>query len=123
MRLFRLREGIAEVRGEIAKLVAFYNPPMSAYFFVDVREIKDAAKMETYRARVTAVVEKFGGRYLIRGGPFDVVEGAWQPVFPVLLEFPSMEAARRWYDSEDYRELKGLRLEATSGSAVFLSGK
>ena len=95
---------------------------MPAYFFVDVREIKDAAKMETYKARVTSVVEKFGGRYLVRGGPFEVVEGYWRPVFPVLVEFPSMEAARRWYDSEDYRELKQIRLSATSGSGVFMSG-
>lgn len=96
---------------------------MPAYFLVDVREIKDAAKMEVYRARVAPVVEKFGGRYLVRGGPFEIVEGDWRPVFPVLLEFPSMEQARRWYGSEDYRELKQLRLEATSGSGVFIAGK
>jgi len=95
---------------------------MPAYFLVDIREVKDAAKMEQYRARVRPVVEKFGGRYLVRGGPFQVVEGEWSPVFPVMVEFPSMEDARRWYDSEDYRELKKLRLAATSGSGVFLDG-
>jgi len=96
---------------------------MPAYFLVDVREIKDAAAMEDYRTRVISVIEKFGGRYLIRGGPFEVVEGDWRPVFPVLLEFPTMEQARRWYDSEDYRELKQLRLTATVGSGVFIAGK
>ena len=96
---------------------------MPAYFFVDVREIKDASKVEQYSARVGPVVEKFGGRYLVRGGPFEVVEGDWRPVFPVLIEFPTMEAARRWYDSEDYRELKQLRLAATTSSGVFLAGK
>jgi uncharacterized protein (DUF1330 family) len=96
---------------------------MPAYFLVDVREIKNAAKMEEYRARIVPVVEKFGGRYLVRGGPFDVVEGDWRPVFPVLIEFPSMDEAHRWYNSEDYRELKKLRLEATAGSGVFLAGK
>jgi uncharacterized protein (DUF1330 family) len=95
---------------------------MPAYFFVDVREVKDPAKMEEYRKGVSAVVEQFGGRYLVRGGPFEVVEGEWRPVFPVLVEFPSMEAARRWYDSEDYRELKQLRLTATAGSGVFFAG-
>ena len=78
--------------------------------------------MDEYRARVSPVVEKFGGRYLVRGGPFEVVEGEWQPVFPVLVEFPSMDQARRWYDSEEYRELKHLRLAATASSGVFLSG-
>lgn len=95
---------------------------MPAYFFVDTREIKDAANMEEYKARVTPVVEKFGGRYLVIGGPFEVVEGEWGPVFPVLIQFPSMDQARRWYDSEDYRELKRLRLAATSSSGVFIAG-
>ena len=96
---------------------------MPAYFLVDTREIKDAAKLEKYRARVSPVVEKFGGRYLAIGGPFEVVEGSWRPVYPVLIEFPSMEQARRWYDSEDYRELKQLRLAATVSSGVFIAGK
>lgn len=95
---------------------------MPAYFLVDIREIKEAAKMEEYKARVTAVVEKFGGQYLVIGGPFEVVEGEWQPVFPVLIQFPSMDEARRWYGSEEYRELKRLRLAATSGSGVFMAG-
>ena len=96
---------------------------MPAYFFVDIREIKDAAKMEEYKARVSPIVEKFGGRYLVVGGPFQVVEGEWKPVFPVLIEFPSMEDARRWYDSQDYRQLKQLRLNATAGSGVFMEGR
>src|SRR6266576_4508189 len=61
---------------------------MPAYSPVDIREIKDAAKMEEYKARVTPVVEKFGGRYLVLGGPFEVVEGSYQPLFPVLIQFP-----------------------------------
>jgi uncharacterized protein (DUF1330 family) len=95
---------------------------MPAYFLVDVREIKDAARMEQYKARVAAVVEKFGGRYIVRGGPFEVVEGTYQPVFPVMIEFPSMDQARRWYDSEEYRDLKQLRLAATISNGVFLAG-
>jgi uncharacterized protein (DUF1330 family) len=56
------------------------------------------------------------------GGRSETVEGSYQIVFPVLIEFPSMEHARRWYDSEDYRELKQMRLTATSGNAVFMAG-
>jgi uncharacterized protein (DUF1330 family) len=95
---------------------------MAAYYLVDVREIKDAARMEIYRARVAPVVEKFGGRYIVRGGPVEVVEGSYQPVFPVMIEFPSLDDARRWYHSEEYRELKQLRLDATVGNAVFMAG-
>ncbi|MFY9561606.1 MAG: DUF1330 domain-containing protein [Terriglobales bacterium] len=95
---------------------------MPAYFLVDIREVKNPAKMEEYKARVKPVVEKFGGRYLVVGGPVQVSEGTWLPVFPVLIEFPSMEQARGWYDSEEYRELKQLRLAATSCNGVFLGG-
>jgi len=96
---------------------------MAAYFLVDVREIKDRTKMDEYRTRVAPVVERFGGRYVVTGGPFDVVEGTYQPVFPVMIEFPSMDHARRWYNSEEYRELKEMRLAATVSNAVFMAGK
>ena len=95
---------------------------MPAYFLVDILAIKDAAKMARYRSQVAPVVEQFGGRYLVIGGPFHVVEGSYQPTFPVLIEFPTMEDARRWYDSEEYRELKDLRLEATVSNAFFMEG-
>jgi len=96
--------------------------PMPAYFLVDIREVKDAAKMAEYKARVTPVVEKFGGRYLVVGGPFEVKEGTYQPVFPTMIEFPSMDAARRWYDSDEYRELKRMRLDATVSNGFLLAG-
>jgi len=94
---------------------------MPAYFLADIREIKDPGKIEQYRSHVAAVVEKFGGRYVVRGGPFEVVEGAYQ-VRLAMLEFPSMDQARRWYDSEEYRELKQLRLAATVSSGFFMTG-
>jgi uncharacterized protein (DUF1330 family) len=95
---------------------------MPAYFLVDIREIKDADKMEEYKARVTPVVEKFGGRYLVIGGPFELLEGSSTPVFPVMIQFPDMDQARRWYDSEEYRELKSLRLAATVSHATLMAG-
>ena len=95
---------------------------MPAYFLVDIREIKDAAKMDEYRSRVAPTVEKFGGRYLVRGGPFVVVEGSYQPVRLAMLEFPSMDQARKWYDSEEYRDLKRLRLAATDSNGFFMTG-
>jgi len=55
---------------------------MAAYYFVDIREIKDAAKMEDYRARIRPLVEKFSGRYVVVGGPCQVVEGSYQPRVP-----------------------------------------
>jgi uncharacterized protein (DUF1330 family) len=95
---------------------------MTAYCFFDVLEVTDPAKLEEYREGVLATVERHGGRYLTVGGKCDVVEGEWRPVFPVLIEFPSLEQAHGWYDSEEYRELKALRLAATKGNAVFIEG-
>lgn len=54
---------------------------MAAYFLVDILEIKDAAKMERYRSQVPPVVEKFGGRYLVIGGPFHAVKGSYRTTF------------------------------------------
>lgn len=95
---------------------------MPAYFIVDVLEVTDRAKMEEYRGRVGASVGGYGGRYLAAGGEFEVIEGEWAPTFPVLLEFPSMERARQWYDSEDYREVKALRLAAARCNVVLVDG-
>jgi len=95
---------------------------MSAYYFLDVLEVTDAEKLEEYRAGVLATVEQYGGRYLTVGGQCEVVEGDWKPVFPVLIEFPSLKQAQRWYGAEEYRELKALRLAATRGNAVFIEG-
>ncbi|MDA2933626.1 DUF1330 domain-containing protein [Acidobacteria bacterium AH-259-D05] len=69
-----------------------------------------------------SVVEQYGGHYVVRGGEFDVIEGDWRPVRLVILQFPSLEQARRWYDSEEYRELKALRLAATHSNGVIVEG-
>ena len=95
---------------------------MPAYCFFDIVQITDPVKMTAYRKHVGSTVEKYGGRYLALGGRFDVVEGDWQPVYPVILEFASLEQAHRWYDSEEYRELKAMRLAATRSNGVFIEG-
>lgn len=95
---------------------------MAAYCFFDNLEVMDQAKLEEYARRVAPIVEQFGGRYVVRGGRMDVVEGDWQPAFPVILEFPSLQHAHRWYDSDEYRELKALRHSAVRCNAVFIEG-
>jgi len=96
---------------------------MPAYFFFDMLQVTDPEKLETYRQAVSATVARYGGHYLTVGGRTDVVEGDWRPVFPVLIEFPDLAQARRWYDSEEYRAPKALRLAAATGNAVFIEGK
>jgi uncharacterized protein (DUF1330 family) len=95
---------------------------MAAYCLFDNLEIFDQAKMEEYRKGVMPVVQQFGGRYVVVGGKVDLMEGTAQPSYPVMIEFPSLEQAHRWYGSEEYRELKSLRLEAGRFNAVFVEG-
>jgi uncharacterized protein (DUF1330 family) len=71
---------------------------MAAYVIADV-EVTDPARYAEYRNKVPATVAAYGGRFLVRGGPHQVAEGSWHPHRVVVLEFPSMEQARRWYES------------------------
>lgn len=95
---------------------------MSAYCFFDVREITDHTKVDQYLAGVFATVERYGGRYLVLGGKSDLVEGDWQPVYPVIVEFSDREQVQRWYSSNEYEPLKALRIAGTRSNAVFFEG-
>ena len=95
---------------------------MPAYCFFDILEVTDQAKLQEYKSRVAPVVEQYGGRYIVLGGKTDLVEGHWRPTFPVIIEFPGLEQAHRWYGSDEYRELKALRLSAVRSNAVFIEG-
>ena len=71
---------------------------MSAYVIADT-EIVDPAAGARYRDLAQKSIAQYGGRYIVRGGAVDAVEGGWQPKLFVVVEFPSMEQARRWYRS------------------------
>ncbi len=95
---------------------------MTAYCIWDVREIHDQAAMDDYVAGVTESVTAYGGRYLVVGGPWQIVEGGWRPAYPVVIEFPSLERAHEWYSSESYAPLRELRHRASTCDAVFVDG-
>jgi uncharacterized protein (DUF1330 family) len=94
---------------------------MAAYFIVEI-DIADPAGFEDYRKRVPATIERYGGRYLVRGGTLETIEGAWTPKRVAVLEFPSVAQAKQWYHSEDYRELKALRQRTARGSIILVEG-
>ncbi|PKB83887.1 MAG: D-fructose-6-phosphate amidotransferase [SAR202 cluster bacterium Io17-Chloro-G9] len=94
---------------------------MSAYMIVDI-EVTDQNNYDDYRSQVPALVEKYGGKYLVRGGQFEVLEGGWTVNRLVVLEFPSAQKAREFYDSDDYRPLKELRLNSTNSNLVLVEG-
>ena len=94
---------------------------MAAYVIVDI-EVTDPARFDEYRQRVPATLAAYGGRFLVRGGAHEVVEGTWRPRRLVVLEFSSLAQARRWYDSEEYREPLAMRLRAGRANLVMVEG-
>ena len=72
-----------------------------AYLVVDTVSDHPEAMAE-YRRLAGAVVEQFGGRYVVRGGELEVLEGQWHPQRLVIVEFPSMEVAKAFYRSPEY---------------------
>lgn len=84
-----------------------------AYVIVDM-QISNMEQYKQYMADAPATVKAAGGEYVIRGGRFESLEGAWKPGRLAMLKFPSYEAAKSWYDSETYRAARSKRLGATS---------
>ena len=74
---------------------------MPAYLVSDLT-VRNAEAFETYRTRAAKAIAQFGGRYLVRGGDIQMLEGQWKPRLLVIVEFPSMEQARSWYGSPEY---------------------
>jgi uncharacterized protein (DUF1330 family) len=94
---------------------------MRAYVIVDL-EVTDPGVFAEYREQVPATVAKYGGKFIVRGGNFEVLEGSWHPKRVVMLEFPSMEQAKKWYDSEDYRGPKAVRFKSSRANLVLVEG-
>ena len=95
---------------------------MSAYCLFDILEVTDVAKFEEYKAGVSATIEQYGGRYVVGAGKVDLVEGTWKPTNLVIIQFPSLEEAHQWYQSEEYADLLALRLSAGRFNAIFMEG-
>ena len=94
---------------------------MAAYVIVEVN-VADPQLFQEYAKGVPATIAAFGGRYLVRGGSVDAKEGGWTPKRVVVLEFPSMGQARRWYDSADYAPLLAMRLKAANSKLILVDG-
>jgi uncharacterized protein (DUF1330 family) len=94
---------------------------MPAYVIAEVTTT-DQTLMDEYRKQVPATIAAYGGRFIVRGGSPDTREGDWKPARLVVIEFPSVEQARRWYDSEEYKEPKALRMKAARANVVIVEG-
>jgi uncharacterized protein (DUF1330 family) len=94
---------------------------MPAYVIADI-EVHDAETYSRYAALVPGTLEPYGGRFLVRGGDHQVLEGGWLPRRVVVLEFPSVDHARQWYTSEAYVEAMAIRASASDGNLVLVEG-
>ena len=94
---------------------------MTAYVISEV-EPRDVALFERYRALAPGTIERYGGRYIVRGGEADVVEGGPPVKTIVIVEFPSMARAREWYRSPEYAEALKLRAGALERRLIFVEG-
>jgi uncharacterized protein (DUF1330 family) len=94
---------------------------MPAYFIAEL-EVTDPAIFEEYRKGVPATITAYGGRYLVRGGTLESLEGGWSPKRMVILEFPSMAQAKAWYGSSEYRDLLEMRKRSTNSRMVLIEG-
>jgi uncharacterized protein (DUF1330 family) len=94
---------------------------MPAYVVVET-DVHDPEAYERYKAASPGAIAAGGGRFIARGGELAVLEGTWRPSRLVLLEFKDLEAAKRWYDSPEYREVRRLRENAATLRVVAVEG-
>ena len=94
---------------------------MAAYVIVEV-EIHDGESYERYKSLAAGALDAYGGRFIVRGGPCETLEGGWRPARLVVLEFPDTERARAWWASPEYAPAKALRQRSAATNLVLVEG-
>jgi uncharacterized protein (DUF1330 family) len=94
---------------------------MAAYVIAEV-EITNPEGYKEYTIQVPATIVKYGGRFLVRGGAAEVLEGEWPQKRRVIIEFASMQAARLWWDSPEYEKPKAMRRANSTARLILLEG-
>ena len=94
---------------------------MSAYVIVEI-DILDPAGYEEYKTLAGATVETYGGKYIVRGGATEVLEGDWNPKRIVVLQFESMQRAKEWLNCEEYREPRKMRHRTAKTNMIVVDG-
>lgn len=94
---------------------------MSAYAVAVIHETQFNDEVAEYLRQIDATLAPFSGRYIVHGGPYQVLEGEWTGDL-VVIEFPSMEMAQGWYSSDAYAEIRALRTENTEGDVLLVRG-
>jgi len=94
---------------------------MAAYVLAQI-DVHDTDMFERYREKVPATIERYGGRYIVRGGEITPLEGTLVAPRLVIIEFSDRDAANAWYALPEYQEILPLRLNAANGTAVIVDG-
>jgi uncharacterized protein (DUF1330 family) len=94
---------------------------VAAYIIVEI-EVTDPVGYEKYKNLAGATVEKYGGKYIVRGGKAEVLEGEWNPKRIVVLEFPTTERAKEWLNCEEYREPRKMRHRTAKTNMILVEG-
>lgn len=95
---------------------------MSAYFIVDNLGVTDPDTMKTYGAGVGATIEQYGGKFVVRGGDPETIEGDWPAKRIIMIEFADRAALKAWYDSPEYAELKAMRIASSNANIIAVDG-
>jgi uncharacterized protein (DUF1330 family) len=94
---------------------------MSAYIVVEV-QVNDPVRYEDYKKMVPSSLAAYGGRFIVRGGKVETLEGDWAPKRFVMVEFPSLEKAKAWWASEEYAQAKALRQATAQTQMIVVEG-
>ena len=94
---------------------------MSAYVVLDI-DVKDHVKYADYKDMAAPVVAAFGGKYIVRGGKAETLEGNWAPKRIVILEFPTAARAKEWLNSKEYSEARALRHKTAETNSIVVEG-
>jgi uncharacterized protein (DUF1330 family) len=94
---------------------------MAAYVIVDI-EVQSPEMYEEYKRMAPDSISAYGGRYLVRGGAVEILEGKWTPKRCVVLEFPNAGQARAWWSSKEYAAAKALRQSCSKTHMVVVEG-
>jgi len=95
---------------------------MSVYFTVEIKEVFDKEKYMQYVSKVPPIVEKFGGRYVVRGGKTITIAGDWNPMRFIIIEFENIEKFNAWWNSPEYRAVAPLREQSAKTNAIVAEG-
>lgn len=95
--------------------------PKKAYILVQVN-VTNAQQYSEYAKLSPDIIEKFGGRFVARGGRSETLEGAAAPARVVIVEFPSYERAKEFYNSAEYQAARKLRAGAATAQFVLVEG-